>query len=139
MREVLRAPFKSGVSVSPSPVGLLKLRPMGLQSEVLWGLIFLVQNPQAGETDGGLRALTPVGEPLQSSYFPVCGSPQDPGSVTLDDVPSLPLLPLLVVVPSLVSLVVEDLCWWVPACSSVVVLQTVVILGVFVRGGELRL
>jgi hypothetical protein len=49
-----------------------------------------------------------------------------PGSVALDDVPSLPLLPLLVAVPSLVSLVVEDLCWWVPACSSVVVLQTVV-------------
>lgn len=106
---------------------------MGLQSQVLWRLIRLVQDPQAG--DGGLRPLTPVGEPLQSSYFPVCGSPRDPGSVALDD---LPLLPLLAAVPSLVSLVV-DLCWWDPACSSVVVLQTVVILGVFVRGGELRL
>ena len=114
-------------------MGLLKLSPMGLQSQVLWGLILLVQDPQAG--GGGLRPLTPVGEALHSSYFAVCGSPWDPGSVALDDLPLL-LLPLAV--PSLVSLV-ADLCCWVPACSSVVVLQTVVILGVFVRGGELRL
>ena len=31
---------------------------------------------------GVLRPLTPVGEPLH--YFPVCGSPRDPGSVGLD-------------------------------------------------------
>lgn len=49
---------------------------------------------------GALRPLTPVGEPLQWSYFPVCGSPRDPGSVGLDCVPSLPLLPLLTVAPS---------------------------------------
>lgn len=88
---------------------------MGLQSQVLGGLIFLVQDPQAGETDGGAQTPHSVGEPLQ--YFPVCGSPWDPGSVGLDYVLSLPLLPLLTVVPSLVSFVVEDLCWWVPACS----------------------
>ena len=45
-------PFKSGVSVSPSPVGLLLLGTADLQSQLLSGLIF-----QAGEPDVGLRSL----------------------------------------------------------------------------------
>ena len=32
-------------------------------------------DPQTGEPDVGLRALTPVGESLQYNYFPVCRSP----------------------------------------------------------------
>lgn len=45
---------------SLSPTG-----PAGLQSQTLWVLIFPVQDPQAGESDVGLRSLTPWGAPLQ--------------------------------------------------------------------------
>ena len=64
--EILCAPFKSEVSISSNSLGLSKVSPTGLQSQMLWGLIFLVQNPQAGEPDMGLSPLTPLGEPLQS-------------------------------------------------------------------------
>ena len=40
--EILCAPFHGEVSISPSPVGLPKLCPAGLQSQILWGLVFLV-------------------------------------------------------------------------------------------------
>ena len=59
--EISCVPFKNEVSVFPSPVGLPKLSPSGLQSQMLWGLAFLVQDPRAGEPDVGLRTLTPVG------------------------------------------------------------------------------
>lgn len=62
-------PLKSEISISPSPVELLKLSPTGLQGQRLWGLIFLLPYPWTGESDGGLRILTPMGEPLQ--YSPV--------------------------------------------------------------------
>ena len=42
---------------------------------MLWGLIFSVQDPQAGKPDMGLRTLTPVGKPLPYNYSPVCGLP----------------------------------------------------------------
>ena len=62
-------PLKSEISISPSPVEPLKLSPTGLQGQRLWGLIFLLPYPWTGESDGGLRILTPMGEPLQ--YSPV--------------------------------------------------------------------
>ena len=62
--EILCAPFKNEVSISPSPVGLLQLSPAGFQSQMLWGFIFLVLDPWAGEPDMGLRTLTPVRESL---------------------------------------------------------------------------
>ena len=68
-------PFKSEVSISPSPVGLLKLSPTGLQGQMPWGLVFLVPDPQAGEPDIALITVTLVGEPLQYNYSPICGSP----------------------------------------------------------------
>ena len=71
----LYVPFKSEVSISPSPVGLLPLSSAGLQSQLFWGLVFLVPEPQAGEADMGLRILTPIREPLQYNYSPVCGFP----------------------------------------------------------------
>ena len=46
--EILCAPFKCGVSISPNPLGLLKVISTGLQSQTFWGLIFPVQDPQAG-------------------------------------------------------------------------------------------
>ena len=62
--EIFCAPFRSEVSIPYSLLGLLKVRPAGLQSQMLWGLIFPGQDPQAGESDVGLGPLTLVGEPL---------------------------------------------------------------------------
>lgn len=45
-RKILYVPFKNEVSISPSPEGLNKLIPTGLQSQELWGLIFPV--PDSG-------------------------------------------------------------------------------------------
>ena len=39
--------------------------PAGLQRQTLWGLVFLVPDPRAGEPDVGPRTLTPVAEPLE--------------------------------------------------------------------------
>ena len=86
--------FKNEVFISPSPVGLPKLSLTGLQSQTLWGLVFLVQDPWAKERDMGLSSLTPVGEPLQCNYSLVCGSPIW-GCMVLDYITSLPLLPIL--------------------------------------------
>ena len=66
------APSKSGVSISPEE--FLQSSPTGLQSQMLWGLLLLMPDPQTGESDLGLITLTPVGEPLWYNYFPVCGS-----------------------------------------------------------------
>ena len=54
----------SEISISPSPLGLPKLSPTAFQSQILWGLIFLVQDSWVGVFDVGLGPLTPVGEPL---------------------------------------------------------------------------
>ena len=62
--EILCASSKSGVFVSPSPVELLHSSPTGLQSQMLWGFLLLMPDPQDGEPNMGLRTLTPVGEPL---------------------------------------------------------------------------
>lgn len=40
----------------------------------LWGLVFPVLEPRAGEPDMRLKARTPVGERLQCIYSPACGS-----------------------------------------------------------------
>ena len=69
--QILCAPFKSDDSISSSPRGLLKLSPNGLQTQILWGFIFPVQEAHAGEANMGLRTLTPVGKPLQYNYSPV--------------------------------------------------------------------
>ena len=66
---------KSGVFVSPDSVELLQLSPAGLQSQMLWGLLLLMQDPQVGETDFWLRTCTSAEELLRYNYFPVCGFP----------------------------------------------------------------
>ena len=73
--ETLCAPSKctQGISVSPSPMGLLHSNLTSLQSRMLWGLLLPVLDLQAGEPNMELRTLTPVGETLQYSYFPICG------------------------------------------------------------------
>ena len=67
--------FRNGVSISPSPVELLHTSPAGLQSQVLLGLLLPVPDPEEWEPDMGLRTLTPAGESLWYSYFPVCWLP----------------------------------------------------------------
>ena len=70
--EIGRVPFKSRVSVSCSPpVALLNLSPTGFQSQMFWGLIFLVQEPWAGERDVGLRTLWR--NLCDFNILPICG------------------------------------------------------------------
>ena len=60
-RESLCAPFKNGVSISPSPVALLHTSPTGLQCQMLQGPFLPVPDLLAWGFDVGLRTLTPVG------------------------------------------------------------------------------
>ena len=60
----LCVPFKSGVSVSPSPMELLYTNPTGLNCQMLWEFLLLMPGPQEQGPHMGLRTLTPVGEPL---------------------------------------------------------------------------
>ena len=62
MHTVLFVPSNSGISVSPSPVEVLKLNPTGLQSQILWGFPVPLPDPQAGKPDVRPRIFTTVGE-----------------------------------------------------------------------------
>ena len=73
-RESLCAPFKNGVSISPSPVELLHTSPTGLQCQMLQGHFHPVPYPHTWKIDARLKPLTPVGESLWTSYFQVCGA-----------------------------------------------------------------
>ena len=64
--KILHSSFKSVVSVSYSAPVIPYPSSTGLQSHMFWGFFFLVQDPQAGEFDVGLRHLIPWEEPLQS-------------------------------------------------------------------------
>ena len=60
----LCAPFKKGISISPSPMELLHTSPTGLKCQMLQGLFLPVSDPHKWEFDVGLRTLTPIGESL---------------------------------------------------------------------------
>lgn len=47
------------------PLTFPKTSPIGLKSQVFWGLIFLVQNTQGGEPDVSLESIALWGEPIQ--------------------------------------------------------------------------
>lgn len=53
--EILCATCVNGVSVSHRPLTLSKVSLACLQRQMLWGLVILVQDPQAGEPYVGLR------------------------------------------------------------------------------------
>ena len=89
--EVFCGLFKSEVSISPSPLGLLKISPAVFQSQIFWGVIFSVQDPYGWEPDLGLRALTPVGEALHCNYSSVSFPP---GCMQFDCIVSLSSLPI---------------------------------------------
>ena len=55
--------------VCPSIVEFLQSNPTGLHSQMLWGLLLPISDPQAWEPDVGLWTFTPVGEPLWYNYF----------------------------------------------------------------------
>ena len=90
--KILCVSFKSGVCISHNPLGLPKLSPAGVQSQVVWGLVFLVQDLRDGEPSVGLRTLTPVGEPLQCNYSPVSVSPTCEYGLYIMTQPLLPIL-----------------------------------------------
>lgn len=53
----LCVPFRCGISYFPPPSMSPKSKPGGLQSQMLWGPIFLVQKTQAREPDVELKPL----------------------------------------------------------------------------------
>ena len=55
--EILRVPFKSDISIFHIPLGFLKESHIGLQSQMTWGLLFLVQDPWAEEPNVQLQLL----------------------------------------------------------------------------------
>ena len=61
VRKILFVPFKSGVSVCPSPVKVLQSNPTNLQNQIPWGFLVPLPNPQSGKPDMGLRTFTIVG------------------------------------------------------------------------------
>ena len=73
--------------------------------QMLWGILFPVQCPQARVPSAGLRPSL-----LWTNYSPIIGSPTQ--EMWSDYIANLSLL--LLVAPFLISLVVEDLFWWVP-------------------------
>lgn len=52
-------PFKRSISVSYSPLGLLDVSPVGVQSQMFWGFISLLQFPRIGVLDVGYEPLSP--------------------------------------------------------------------------------
>lgn len=98
--KILCVPLKSEVFISLSPVGLLQLSSIDLQRQMLWELIFPVQDPWAREPNVGLRILTLVGEALQYKYSLVCGWPTWGGYGTCLYIASTPCT-CFTVVPSL--------------------------------------
>ena len=73
------------VSAFPPGKGLVYARVESLFPPVLWssalkpncseGLLLLIPDYQAAQSDPGLRAFTLAWEPLHHNYLPVCGSP----------------------------------------------------------------
>ena len=66
--EILCASFKSEVSISFSPTRLSTGSPTCLQSHMLWGFIFPVQDSWAKKLNLGLSTLAFKGESLQCNY-----------------------------------------------------------------------
>ena len=60
--EVSQVPLKSTASVLYSPLAVLNISPTGFQRQTLAGLVFAVQDPQAGGPDVRLRLLALLGD-----------------------------------------------------------------------------
>lgn len=105
-------PYRMESLFTPS-WGASALKPWCPSTQMLQGILLPMPKPQAGETDMGFRSLTPVGEPLWYSYFPVYMSPTSGYEIV-----KVPLLPSLcglffVFWCRFSFLVVFSLfCWW---------------------------
>ena len=73
--ESLHVHFRNGVSISPSSMELLHTSSTALQCQILWWLFLPMPNPQGWRPDVSLRTLSPIGQSLWYSYFPVYGLP----------------------------------------------------------------
>ena len=69
---VLCVLFKSEVFIYLSPVGFPKLSPAGFQNQMLWRLIFLMQEPQGGEPAVRFRTLIPIVSLCNAIILEVC-------------------------------------------------------------------
>lgn len=126
---------KKEISISFSPVGLLKLSPADLPSKMLWQLIFPVQLCQAAEATMELRTLTALREPLQCNNSPAVG--HLPGGMGLDYIRSPSFLPVLWFIPYVFSCTRSFLVgyglFFINGCSA-----NNCDFGVLGRGDELR-
>ena len=77
----------------------------GSSAQMLWGILFPLQCPQGRVPSAGLRLSL-----LWTNYSPIIGSPTQ--EMWSDYTANL--FVLLLVAPFFISLVVEDLSWWVP-------------------------
>ena len=73
VHESLCVPFKNGVSVTHSPLEHLCTSSTRLQCQMLQVLFLPMPDPQEWGLHEGPRTLTPIGEFIWYSYFPVCG------------------------------------------------------------------
>ena len=116
MCEILYSLFKSEFSISLGSVGFLLLSPVGFESCMLWGLIFSVLSPRAGEPDRGSE-LSPLWENLCDTIIHLlvenncnCSPVYSPASygvwLCLNSI-----LPVHFLLVPLLSLVVGDLIW----------------------------
>lgn len=96
-------PFKSEISISPSFVGFLPLSLAGLQNQMLWGLVFPVPDPWAGESEESSE-LSFLWQNLSNLWV------VHQGDIWLHYIMSLPLLPELLYF-FFMSLAVQDLLW----------------------------
>jgi len=61
-------------SVYHSPIGLVGISLVGLQSQMFWGLIFQMLVLKGGVPDVGYKPFTPWEEALGFEFPPNCGS-----------------------------------------------------------------
>jgi len=84
--KIFCAPCKGRVSVSHSPLALLKVSLTDLQSQAFWGLIFLVQGPQSGKTYVGVDHLF-LEENFNCCYTPIIRLPTSEYGLTMSPPP----------------------------------------------------
>ena len=99
--------YKSGVTVSSSPVEILSSSPSSLQSQTPWGFLGLFPDPQAVKPDMGLKYLHNSG---RNSFVLLFSSlwVTNPAGMGFDFIVMAPLL-------STISLLLP--CLWTSMCS----------------------
>ena len=73
--EILCTPFKNGLSISHSPLGLLKVSSTGLQSQTFWGLSSQYKTRRPGSLMWGLDPLFLRENLCNCNYPPFVGCP----------------------------------------------------------------